>query len=68
MTTLVFIPGLLNTDEIFLDIKNSIQGKINFITADTFNFDNFTDMANNILNEVEGDIIPVGLSMGVIVH
>lgn len=64
MTTLVFIPGLLNTDEIFLNIKNSIQGKINFITADTFNFDNFTDMANNILNEVEGDIIPVGLSMG----
>ncbi len=64
MITIVFIPGVLNTDEIFLNIKNSIQGKIDFITADTFSFDNFTNMANNILNEVEGDIIPVGLSMG----
>ena len=64
MITLVFIPGVLNTDEVFLNIKKSIQGKINFTTADTFNFDNFTDMSNNILSEVKGDIIPVGLSMG----
>ncbi|MGB1360489.1 MAG: alpha/beta fold hydrolase [Alphaproteobacteria bacterium] len=64
MTTIVFIPGVLNTQNIFNNLINVIGNKVSVYHADTFHFDNLTNMANDILENVNGDIIAVGLSMG----
>ena len=64
MTKIVFIPGLLLTAEFFALQAEALSADYEIAYADTTGLDTITAMAERVLDEVEGDFIPIGLSMG----
>ena len=62
--TIVFIPGVLNTEKLFWYQQDKLSPYFNIYNADTFHFDNMENMAQDIFDNVSGDMIVVGLSMG----
>ncbi len=62
--TLVFLPGMLNTETLWQHQQNALEDYFNIFHADTYNSDNFSTMAENILSSTTGKLTVVGLSMG----
>ena len=63
-STLVFIPGLLLTNSFFDHQAQVFAGKYPIHHAVTTGMNSITLMAEEILDTVDGNIIPIGLSMG----
>ena len=64
MPKLVFIPGLLLTSTFFSNQAEVLEGHYEIAYADTTGLDTITAMAERLLDEVDGNFTPVGLSMG----
>ena len=64
MPTLAFIPGLLLTEQLFAHQSASLSGQYPIHHARTLGLDSITAMAEAVLDAVDGQIIPIGLSMG----
>ncbi|MCE2517757.1 MAG: alpha/beta fold hydrolase [Alphaproteobacteria bacterium] len=64
MFTLVFIPGLLLTRDLFADQSSALGANYPVHHAVTTGMDSITAMAQKVLDDVSGPIIPIGLSMG----
>ena len=64
MPTLLFIPGLLLTPRLYDAQVAALRGRYSIAFADTFGMNSITAMAEKALASVDGDIIPIGLSMG----
>ena len=62
--TLVFLPGMLNTEELWKHQEQALKDDFNIFHADIYNNYSLEGMAENILNQTEGNLILVGLSMG----
>lgn len=62
--TLVFIPGLLLTDQLFAHQAEHLSADFPIHHAVTRGLDSITAMAQLALDQTEGMIIPIGLSMG----
>ena len=63
-TTLVFIPGLLLTADLYAHQTEALKGAYPIHHAETKGMDSLTAMAERALDETSGKIIPIGLSMG----
>ena len=61
---IVFIPGLLLTEDVFKFQILSLKKEFNISTADTKGFKSITSIALSILNKEDGNFLPIGLSMG----
>lgn len=64
MPKLVFIPGLLLTSTFFSNQAKVLEGQYEIAYADTTGLDTITAMAERLLDEVDGNFTPIGLSMG----
>ena len=64
MTTLVLIPGLLLTKELYSAQENHLAALHPIHHANTFGMNSITLMAEEVLDETTGMIVPIGLSMG----
>ena len=64
MPKLVFIPGLLLTSTFFSNQAEALGGQYEIAYADTIGLDTITAMAERLLDEVNGNFTPIGLSMG----
>jgi len=64
MATLILSPGLLLTKRLYASLEDHLAGKYPVYHADTTGLDTITAMAERALDETDGSIIPVGLSMG----
>lgn len=64
MSRLVLIPGLLCNADLFAPQIQALAGEIDIIIADTTGMDSIEQMASKILDDVSGDMIVVGHSMG----
>ena len=64
MTTLVFIPGLLLTQNLFDHQINALSGRMPIHHAKTLGMNSITLMAEDVLDNTNGKILPIGLSMG----
>ena len=64
MPKLVFIPGLLLTSTFFSNQAEVLEGHYEIAYADTTGLDTITAMAERLLDEVDGNFTPIGLSMG----
>ena len=63
-TTLVFIPGLLLTADLYAHQTEALKGAYPIHHAETKGMDTITAMAERALDETSGKILPIGLSMG----
>ena len=61
---IVFIPGLLLTEDVFKFQILSLKKEFNISIADTKGFKSITSIALSILNKEDGNFLPIGLSMG----
>ena len=61
---IVFIPGLLLTEDVFKFQILSLKKEFNISIADTKGFKSITSIALSILNKEDGKFLPIGLSMG----
>ena len=66
-TTLVFIPGLLLTADLYAHQTDALKGEYSIHHAETRGMDTITAMAERALDETSGKILPIGLSMGGII-
>ena len=66
-TTLVFIPGLLLTADLYAHQTAALKGEYSIHHAETKGMDSITAMAERALDETSGKILPIGLSMGGII-
>lgn len=64
MTTLIFTPGLLLTSRLFDEQVAVLRGQYIVHHATNTGMDSITAMAEAALGAVDGDILPIGLSMG----
>lgn len=64
MPHLIFTPGLLLTPRLYDPQVAAFRDRFPITFCDTFGRDSITAMAEDALRQVEGMIIPVGLSMG----
>ncbi len=64
MPQLVFIPGLLLTPSFFRHQTAALSSDYDIIDADTTGLNTITAMAARILDQVDGNFTPIGLSMG----
>ena len=62
--TLVFLPGMLNTEALWKHQEDALAPHFKIHHADIYNNYSLEGMAENILNHTEGQLILVGLSMG----
>ena len=62
--TLVFIPGLILTDDLYAHQTEALKGSYPIHHAETRGMDSITAMAERALDETSGQIVPIGLSMG----
>lgn len=62
MTTAVFIPGLLSDERVWRAVADKVPGPV--VMADVTRDNTITGMAVRILEEVSGDLVVVGHSMG----
>lgn len=65
--SLVFIPGMMCTSELYRDVLPLIASSIPVKTVEIPNVTSITDMAIHIDKQIEGEYVPVGLSMGGII-
>lgn len=64
LPTVVFLPGVLNTADLFAEQQAFLQDSFNIYHADTYNFDCLFKMARHVLDDTKGDLILIGMSMG----
>lgn len=64
MTTFLFIPGLVSDARVWKPLAAALAGRGPVIHADVTRDDDIRDMAARLLDETEGDLIPIGHSMG----
>ncbi len=64
LPTLVFLPGVLNTADLFYEQQQFLQDTFHIHHADTYNYDCLHKMAESALDNTTGDLILIGLSMG----
>ena len=64
MPKLVFIPGLLLTSTFFSNQADALGEQYEIAYADTTGLDTVTAMAERLLDEIDGNFTPIGLSMG----
>lgn len=64
MTTLVLIPGLISDAIVWAHLADALAARMPVHAADVSNGVSITGMAQSILDEVQGDIVAVGHSMG----
>lgn len=64
LPTIVFLPGVLNTADLFSEQQAFLQHTFAICHADTYNFNCLSKMARNVLDTTTGDLILIGLSMG----
>ena len=64
MPKIVFIPGLLLTAPFFSAQAEALADDYDIHYADTTGLDTITAMAERLLDTVEGNFTPIGLSMG----
>jgi len=61
---LVLVPGLLCTADLFRDQIAALSGRADIHIADTMGMGTVQQMAEKVLQEIEGPFVAVGLSMG----
>lgn len=62
--TLVFLPGMLNTPDLYAEHESYLQNTYSIFHADTYHFDTMEHMASHALDQTQGSLILVGVSMG----
>ncbi|XDZ66805.1 alpha/beta fold hydrolase [Alphaproteobacteria bacterium LSUCC0684] len=64
VATLILSPGLLLTRKLYASLEDHLAGRYPVHHTDTTGLDTITAMAERVIDETDGPIIPIGLSMG----
>ncbi len=60
----VFLPGMLNTADLFCEQQGFLENTFRIYHADTYSYDCLYNMARGVLDNTAGDLLLIGLSMG----